>query len=417
MRIATLGDGYIRWGGGIDLLKHIIDALNSQANVKVILFLPTDGKKEYIKHIFRPWKRCIVSVLRKGKLDFSNIPLVNRKSLQPIADNFLQEFPSLPIRYYENTSTGLLKALKEDSIDIIFPSFSPLATSYPIPWVGYIADFQHRYIPDLFAKQECKQRDEFFSKIMHQSRAIFVASESVKNDARNFYPDATTKIFVLPFSPIPRKEWVSDDENKTDVWAKYNLPKKYFLISNQFWMHKDHQTAFQALALLHQDLSYQDIHIVCTGILEDYRSSDYINMLRVFIRENNLNDFVHCLGYIPKWDQIQILRHAVAIIQPTLFEGGPGGGAAYDCVAMGKPLILSDIPVNREIESALVSFFQPRSAKELAQKMREALSAASSNMSNDQLLQQGERLRIQLGNAILMWLKECLSDWHKPFLD
>ena len=74
---------------------------------------------------------------------------------------------------------------------------------------------------------------------------------------------------------------------------------------------------------------------------------------------------IRILGLIPKYDQIQIMRGAVAVIQPTLFEGGPGGGAVYDAVSIGTPVILSDIPVNREVEAGrgLIQFFRPGARK------------------------------------------------------
>ena len=62
------------------------------------------------------------------------------------------------------------------------------------------------------------------------------------------------------------------------------------------------------------------------------------------------------------------------MIQPTLFEGNPGGGAVVDAQAYGVPCIVSDIPVNREIPSCYeTAFFQPHESKDLAQRMKEAI--------------------------------------------
>ena len=85
--------------------------------------------------------------------------------------------------------------------------------------------------------------------------------------------------------------------------------------------------------------------------MEDYRFPEHINNLQREIDELGIADQVHFLGHIPKADQIAIMKGSLAVLQPTLFEGGPGGGSVYDAVSLGVPALLSDIPVNREIEN------------------------------------------------------------------
>ena len=52
--------------------------------------------------------------------------------------------------------------------------------------------------------------------------------------------------------------------------------------------------------------------------------------------ELGINDDVEIVGHIPKLDQIALLKNSIAVIQPTLFEGGPGGGSAYDAISLGS---------------------------------------------------------------------------------
>ena len=37
---------------------------------------------------------------------------------------------------------------------------------------------------------------------------------------------------------------------------------------------------------------------------------------------------------INKKDQLSLIRSAKALIQPTLFEGGPGGGSCRDAISL-----------------------------------------------------------------------------------
>jgi glycosyltransferase involved in cell wall biosynthesis len=165
------------------------------------------------------------------------------------------------------------------------------------------------------------------------------------------------------------------------------LPKKYFLISNQLWVHKDHKTAFKALWLLRRQ-EYTDIHIICTGQTYDFRFPSYYQEVQDYIIELGLETHIHFLGFIPKIEQIAILQKSIAIIQPTLFEGGPGGGAAYDAVAYGVPAIVSDIPVNTEIQYPLVVFFKVGNAEDLCQKMISQLNNPLARPSLEELQSQ-----------------------------
>jgi glycosyltransferase involved in cell wall biosynthesis len=182
------------------------------------------------------------------------------------------------------------------------------------------------------------------------------------------------------------------EEGNPDLLERYNLPRRYFLISNQFWIHKSHITAFRALAMLSNDQSCADIHLVCTGKMEDHRFPDHIRDLQQKIREVGIEGRVHLLGHIPKLDQIAIMKNSLAVLQPTLFEGGPGGGAVYDAVSLGVPAILSDIPVNREIKNEEnLFYFKAGSPTDLAEAIRVFLKGDNRRPGKEELLLRGEQ--------------------------
>jgi glycosyltransferase involved in cell wall biosynthesis len=104
---------------------------------------------------------------------------------------------------------------------------------------------------------------------------------------------------------------------------------------------------------------------------------------------------------IPKRDQIQIMKHACAVIQPALLEGGPGGGSVYDAVSLDVPAIISDIPVNREVEGPAIEFFPAGQAAALADKMKARLAAPHRRASPNELITAGQRRRAKC--AAVLW--------------
>jgi glycosyltransferase involved in cell wall biosynthesis len=230
--------------------------------------------------------------------------------------------------------------------------------------------------------------------MLSSARAVIVNARTVQEDVSRYFPNSTARIFALPFAPTPLPAQATRGYDM--VKKMFGLPERYFLISNQFWIHKAHRTAFEALARLRRELPNDDLHIVCTGNTYDYRFPNYFESLRTLVENLGLSEKIHFLGYIDKLDQLRIMAKAVAVIQPSLFEGGPGGGAVYDAVAAGVPAIVSNIGVNLEIgDEENVVFFEARSCDDLALKMK---SIAGSVRSCESLVSK-TRMRTRLAYA------------------
>lgn len=409
MKVAILGKGFINWGGGIDFLKNCIHALQCQDNAKMILFLPKEvGVIHSIKEVLRPYKR-ILGDLAAGKIPkYENI---KKRNIYEIRDNFIQEFKEMEVLMYKDSVGDLIDLLHQNQVDVVIPAFVPFEKDFPIPWVGYLYDFQHKYYPKFFSDAEIIARDDAFSNMLNKAKAVIVNAMDVKKDIELFYPEHQAKIFNLPFAPMPRDEWFNLDKVPLD---QYHLPKKYFMIANQFWLHKSHATAFEALSILHE-CGYGEYKIICTGDTNDYRSREYFPQLKDILEKLNIANKVKFLGYIPKLEQIKIMCGATAVIQPTLFEGGPGGGSVYDAVSMGVASIVSDINVNKEIDSKYVTFFNVNSSQDLADKMVESIKAYElydRKLDENLLKESGMKLRFLYGKKIMESIEYVLLGNH-----
>ncbi len=131
--------------------------------------------------------------------------------------------------------------------------------------------------------------------------------------------------------------------------------------ATSFGKHKNHLAVFEALRLL-QARGITPA-IVCTGHLYDDRQPDYCDTILQAIQTSGLAE-VFLLGLTPKSDQMQLLRRAIALIQPSLFEGW--STVVEDARCLGKPMILSDFPVHLEQQPPHSSFFERTSADALA---------------------------------------------------
>ena len=97
------------------------------------------------------------------------------------------------------------------------------------------------------------------------------------------------------------------------------------------------------------------------------------------------------------------------MLQPTLFEGGPGGGAVYDAVSLGVPSIVSDIPVNREINVGDCQFFAPSNADALAGLMRNVAARPAPRPGADELLASAQNRRVELGRVLRLAIDRAMA--------
>lgn len=274
----------------------------------------------------------------------------------------------------------------------------------PIKRIGYIFDFQHRYIPELFPSRIRRNRDRMFSAIARDSDGIVVNAKAVAHDVMHFLGVPKDSILTMPFAPYALPWWF--DTCPTSARTRYGVRKPYLLICNHFWKHKDHATALRAFALLREQQPNLDVELVMTGDPVDHRDPRHYSGLLRLAEKLGISSNTHFLGLIPKRHQLALMRECLGLVQPTRFEGGPGGGSVYEAIGLGVPVIVSDIPVNLEIDQGDVFFFRTGDASELAKQMTNVLNSSSLRPTQETLLAAGNSNLARMGNAICDYLAE-----------
>ena len=363
--VGILGTELAGWGGGVDLLRTIVSALALKA-----------GQAPIVPVLFLPRNRPDLIESFGGILGTSPIRII-------------------PVEH----ALDVARELNAHSAAVLLPILNPLPQGIPWSWIGYIYDFQHKYYPQFFSVEEIGRRDKIFARLANEPPALIVNSQAVKDDIDRFLPGHRGQIFVMPFASAALAE--KFDEPGENLAEKYKLPTRYFIISNQFWVHKSHETAFEALALLRREPSCADIAIVCTGHRGDRRFPGYFDQLLSRVGRLGLADSIFTLGHIPKDEQIHLMMNAIAVLQPTLFEGGRGGGSVSHAVALGVPAIVSDIAVNRELNERNVFFFRTGSSEDLAARMAELALRPRARPGREQLLAESHQRLARLGDCLL----------------
>jgi glycosyltransferase involved in cell wall biosynthesis len=382
LKIAIASKTFIEWGGGVDFIIYLANALALDKSHQIYFLVP-DSHEELDLYISKSDQR------NRDRLNFLTRMIYKPKLRDEmrVNDALSDLSENIGVHFYRNNAEGFIKMLDKLRADIVLPTTASFGPYFPFPWVGYIWDFQHKYFPKYFNDEELRGRDKIFKKTMEDAPAVLVNSLNTKEDIQKYInTKKISKVTNLPFSPYPLRSWLKTDTEH--ALKKYHIKGKYFIICNKFLLNKAHPTAFRAMSLLVS--KSPDIQLICTGKMEEPRDTTYIDRIKKMVEELGISKNVRFLGLIPKNEQIALLRGSLALVQPTLYEGGPGGGAAYNAVALGVPVIASNVPVNLEMRKEDVDFFKADLPSDLAKKMAEKLSSATTPKSELQLIKEGE---------------------------
>lgn len=143
----------------------------------------------------------------------------------------------------------------------------------------------------------------------------------------------------------------------------------YFLIANQLWEHKNHEFVFKAFNIFLKINPKSKSKLLCTGYLQDYRNSNHTSKLQTLISELNLEGRIIFLGYLNREVFLNYLLYSNALIQPSLFEGTPGGLSTADAISYGVEVLLSNIDVNKEVNKGVYHFFDTNNISSLVNLM------------------------------------------------
>jgi len=238
-----------------------------------------------------------------------------------------------------------------------------------VPSANWIADFQHNHLKEMFSLEEQNDRTQYFQGLADSSKPLMLSSFDAADDFNTFYNTTNTKYYVMHFVSFiePEVKALTSDYIE-QILGKFCLSdKRFVLISNQFWKHKNHLVVLQAIKYLAENNQTEDFQFVFTGSPKDYRNPDYYNSILDYVNDESVKPHISILGFIDRKEQLALMKCSQYIIQPSLFEGW--GTVVEDAKVLDKNILLSDIPVHHEQMNKKTMLFNPHDYLDLASKI------------------------------------------------
>ena len=337
-RLGLLFNFQSTWMGGIIYVINLVKTLN---------FLEEKDKPEVIVFHSPDLKKFL------GEFDYPHITFVESHFPSLIRGN-LKSWLFRRNEFYD-------KRIQEHSLDALYPARNyPIKNKTNAKVVAWYADLQHLYYPEFFTRLTLLHRKVRIKMMLKNTTDLVVSSEAVQHDFEKFFKlRKDLKMHVYHFVSV------LDDMQDLDIVElreKYKLPEAYFMVSNQFHKHKNHKVLLKALVELKE--RGKSIHIAMTGRFPDASHSPYMQELHSIINENQLEPHISFLGLIPRDEQLFLMKHSQAVLQPSLFEGW--STVIEDAKSLQLPVVAASLPVNIEQLGDLGTYFEPHDYKRVA---------------------------------------------------
>ncbi len=345
-RIATLLSSYSSATGVtiylINLIKHF-NAFEDERKPELIVFYSNDSPIDDVKKIGYPY-----------------IEYINSDKQQFILWRIVKKLTRVILRKEIN---NYVKA------DFVYPALETPKFSLIKTKIFWKEDFQECYLPENFTKEDIAYTESFFKLLADNPEYhLVLSSESSRNDLIKFYGSIRNPIHILRFvSLVPKLQ----ADKVPALMKQYNISCRYFIVCNQFWPHKNHITVIESVARLQRE-GFKDFKVIFTGKTSSHRNQEYFPSLQKRMDELGIADHFVVTGFLDREDQLLMMQNAIAVIQPSLFEGW--STVIEDAKALNKYVLAADLDVNMEQMTENVSFFGRLNADELAMQMKKVLT-------------------------------------------
>ncbi|MBN1962227.1 MAG: glycosyltransferase [Deltaproteobacteria bacterium] len=245
----------------------------------------------------------------------------------------------------------------------------PVKPDLRAPLLLVVHDIVYRYYPEGYDPVQNAELFKLTEEIASEAKITACLSETVReNDLINELQIERSKTAVIPHA-VPNDIVEQKYSSFKDLQQRYHIPENFFFYPSAFRPYKNHALAVRALAILINE-QQQNVGLVFTGI------QGMPPRLQTLLDDSEIGDHVFILGRVSREDIAGLYRSAKALVFPSLHEGF--GFPPLEALALGCPVVCSDIPVLREVVGSykeVVQLVNPYSAKALAKALKIILNA------------------------------------------
>lgn len=309
------------------------------------------GIGNYCSHLYRS--------LEKNKKQGDVFDLIDFK---PKASN--RKIKRLQYIWYINSRSFRRMALQYDAVHFA-GQFMPFKKIPGVKYIVTVHDLTSYIHPETLSPLAAFISKRKIKRIMRDADAILTVSNSVKHEMQEYFPKSANKVTAIypgNYDNVKRIEEFSQYDN-SKIEAIKGTP--FFLFVGTIEKRKNVGLIIDAFIKLKDiEPAAKEYKLVLAG-RKGFGSDEF---------EKKANDSAYhedivFAGYTTNEDCGRLYSKAAAYIFPTVYEGF--GSTQLECMTCNTPLILSDIPTNREVSGDYGMFFSLSEPDTLVQQMKQ----------------------------------------------
>lgn len=258
--------------------------------------------------------------------------------------------------------TAVTRFLDTSDCDLVyfaspFPEASELQQK-PCVWTLWdLCHLDSPEFPEVRTSGKFEEREAHNAACLRKAALVVVDSDELREKAERYYGVNPEKFVVIPFGPSSSIAQGANDASALPPQIS-SLQRPYFFYPAQLWMHKNHRTIVEALALL--DARGKHYDAVFVG--KDHGAE---RSLAAFIESIGMTDRAHFLGYVADDVLPALYSGSEALVMASYF--GPTNIPPLEAFLLRVPVIASNQHRDQLGEAAI--FFDPDAPEELADAM------------------------------------------------
>lgn len=337
------------WLGGISYFRNLLGALVAlpERRIEPVIFAGQQTDAAVLRQF------PDLQIVRSSALDAQALPWQMRR----VATRLI------------GRDIGLERLLRRHGVSVLSHQgfFGPLGK---VAVLGWLPDFQEHHLPQFFSAAQLRARTRKRVLFCRASSRVLLSSHDARADLQSLDSSSAANAVVLQFVADAVAPSV---QVRREVAQRLKIDRPYFHLPNQFWSHKNHRIVVDALQLLKS--RGMDALVIATGNTSDHRQPGQFGELMAHVEAAGVTDRFLAVGAVSYQDVVALMAGAVAVINPSRFEGW--STTVEEAKSLGKRVLLSDLRVHREQAPSRGSYFAPDDAETLAKLMAETLSSHS----------------------------------------
>ena len=309
--------------------------------------------------------KAIFSLQKTGGISRYFTELINQiKKLDPLIQirtiKTLPTFTSSSLVSIKNRLHNYVISnyLKQQTSGVFHSSYYTRYSSLKIPQIVTVYDLIYEKFPQYFNKSQEKAFIKQKKQAIQNADLLICISKAVKQDVIKHYQIPKNKLAVVHLGISPIFKPIKLAKVKQQFLKQQKLDKSFFLYVGRRSKYKNFKLLARAFAKIPKNFS---VNLVCVGG-GNFNSKEILLFQKLKI--------THKVQVFPSVSDKQLALFyncAKAIVIPSLDEGF--GLPLLEALACRCPVIVSDIPVFREIARSIPIFFKPSKVESINQAM------------------------------------------------